>query len=474
MKRTKILATIGPACSDVDGIRALQKAGVNACRLNFSHGTHEEHREFIQRIREVIRETGEPLTIVQDLQGPKIRLGALPKEGRELCEDEEVVFTTSPRRSAKKIPVDFPELHKHLSIGHRVLLDDGLLAVEVLKVVGNDIHCRVVNGGVLYSHKGMNVPDTKLPISALTEKDKADARFGLKEGVDWMALSFVRSARDVRELRDFINRVQKEEGLPNDPSVRILVKIEKPEALKHLQEIVDEADGVMVARGDLGVEIRPEKVPVEQKRIIDLCLAQAKPVIVATQMLDSMIRNPRATRAEVSDIANAVIQHADATMLSGETASGKYPLSAVEVMSATIQETEKSAYDDVPVQVRLTKKTEEAMTNIATVLSRASQVKAIVVTSLSGDAARFVTRYRPEIPVYAVTPHERVQHQMNLLWGVRPFLVPMCKTIPELIASALDCLQSHHLLKKKDRIVIVAGEPLGQSGSVNLVELREV
>lgn len=463
-KRTKIVCTIGPASQEVEMLTKLVEAGMNVCRLNFSHGTHENHAELIARIRSVSEATGEPLAILQDLQGPKIRVGDLPEEGVELVAGKTIIFTSGEGDIPKKIPVTYPNLHEDVKTGQRLLLDDGLLEVTVKSVKEKDVTCTVMTGGKLTSHKGLNLPETETKISAITDKDKEDIKFGVEQGVDWIALSFVRSADDIKQLRALIGNKE----------IRVIAKIEKPQAVEKMDEIIAEVDGIMVARGDLGIEMPAERVPVIQKQLIEKCLEAGKPVIVATQMLDSMIRNPRATRAEISDIANAVIDHADAVMLSGESASGAHPVEAVKTMAATVIETEKSSYDDVPVKVRLGKSAEEAMTNIASILGRASNAKAIVVCSMTGHSARLVSRYRPELPIYAATPDARVLRQLNLSWGVRGLSVGKASTVPELIEQALSSLKKEKNISSGDEVIIVAGEPLGESGHVNLVELRKV
>lgn len=469
-KRTKIVCTLGPSTNTVDAIVSLTKAGMNVCRLNFSHGTHEDHAKLIESIREAQKQSGTMLAILQDLQGPKIRVGELPEGGIRLSQGKEVIFTVGDGKLPEKIPVSYQELPKDVQKGQVLLLDDGMMSVEVVSVQGDDVKTKVLQGGQLLSHKGMNLPNTKTSIPALTEKDRDDLAFGIQQGVDWVALSFVRSAEDLRELRKALAALETGEG----PGVRIMAKIEKPEALDQLEEIVQEADGVMVARGDLGIEMPAEKVPVIQKRIIEMCLKEAKPVIVATQMLESMIHSPRATRAEVSDVAHAVMDHADATMLSAETASGEFPLEAVKTMAATLIETEKSGYDDRETVVDAKANTESAMTNIASVLARAHGVEAIVVASLTGRAAHLISRYRPLAPIYAATIYERTARQLQLSWGVTPLVVQACKTTPELIDATLQVLSKEKMVKKGDEIILVAGEPLGASGSVNMVELRKV
>lgn len=463
-KHTKIVCTIGPASDSVDSLVQLVEAGMNVCRLNFSHGTHEQHAELIKRIREASEKTGEPLCILQDLQGPKIRVGELPETGIELVAGKPIVFTSGKAELPKKIPVTYPNLHEDVKKGQRLLLDDGLLEVVVKSVKGEDVNCEIITGGLLKSHKGLNLPETDTQISAITDKDKEDIAFGVLQGVDWIALSFVRKPEDVQELRKLIG----------DPGIKVIAKIEKPEAVANMDAIIAEVDGIMVARGDLGIEMPAEKVPVIQKELIAKCRLAGKPVIVATQMLDSMIKNPRATRAEISDIANAVIDHADATMLSGETASGAHPIEAVKTMAATIAETEKSKYDDVTPEMRKSEQPEVAMTNIASILGRASSAKAIIVASLTGASARLVSRERPDQPIYVMTASDRVVRQLNVSWGVRGFVIPKADSIPKLIDDSLELLKAQKRISTGDEVVIVAGEPLGESGSVNLVELRKI
>ena len=474
MKRTKIVCTIGPATHTEEKLTALVKAGMNVCRLNFSHGTHEDHAELIRLIRTVSKKTEEPLTILQDLQGPKIRVGNLPEKGILLEAGKEVIFTTNEEGSSKKIPVTYQMLHKDVRVGQTLLLDDGLLAAKVVKIKGQDVVCEVITGGVLTSHKGLNLPETNTSISAMSDKDRDDVAFGVEQEVDWIALSFVRKAEDVRELRSVIAAAERKQKKSGDVPIRVIAKIEKPEAITAIAEIVEAVDAIMVARGDLGIEMPAAKVPLIQKDLICRCLLAGKPVIVATQMLDSMIRNPRATRAEISDIANAVIDHTDATMLSGETASGAYPIEAVQTMSDAIHEVEKSTLDDMALSIELQQGDQVAMTNIATVLSHASKAKGIVVATLSGSAAHLVSRYRPELPILAVTPHERIVRQLNLSWGVQPFLIPECHTMSKLIEQSLKTLVKEEVLKKGDQVILVAGEPLGKSGHVNMVELCTV
>ncbi len=478
-KRTKIVCTLGPASGTKDKITDLVKAGMNVARLNFSHGTHDDHARMIKIIRSIAEETGEPIAILQDLQGPKIRVGELPKEGIELKPGTQVTFTTGKASIPKKLPVTYANLHKDVKPGERLLFDDGLMSGKVVEVQGQDVTVEIMDGGILLSHKGMNMPDTKVSASAMSEKDMDDVKFGVSQHVDWVALSFVRSAKDILDLKFLIKQYEDELGILHgaEHPIRIVAKVEKGEAVDAIDEILEVVDGIMVARGDLGIEMRAEEVPLIQKSLIDKCLAAAKPVIVATQMLDSMIRNPRPTRAEVSDIANAVIDHTDAVMLSGETASGKYPLESVQTMAKVIRETESSVYDNMqPGRVKKPAKqsTEEAVSEVAKLLARDTEAEGILVASMSGDTGRLVSRHRPEKAIYVATDDDRVQRQLNLSWGVVPFLLPRCRTVEELVERSLSVLKKRHAVHKGDKIIVVAGEPVGVPGRVNLVEIREV
>lgn len=466
-KRTKIVCTLGPASHTQESIRSLVKAGMNVCRLNFSHGTHEDHAELMKIVRSVAAETGEPLAILQDLQGPKIRVGNLPENGVELKPGESVIFTSSQiEDSSKKISVSYPNLHEDVKVGQKLLLDDGLLSVEVTKIEKQDVYCKILQGGTLKSHKGLNLPEVQTRISAITDKDKDDLQFGVRAGVDWIALSFVRTSDDVRELRRLLDQANSGGEPP-----RIIAKIEKPQAIENFDEILLEADGIMVARGDLGIEMPAERVPILQKDMIAKCLKARKPVIVATQMLDSMVRNPRPTRAETSDVANAVIDHADATMLSNETAAGEFPSEAVSAMAATIREAEKSGYDDLPIKLDLVDV--DSKTNIGNLLGRAhADLRAIVVASVSGSSVGLAAAYRPEVPIIALVPNESLTRQLNLFWGVRPICVANAKSEKQLIEFGLEAANKEGLIKEGDSILVLGGEPLGETGHVEFAELR--
>ncbi len=476
-KRTKIVCTLGPSCDTVDIITKMVKAGMNVARLNFSHGTYEHHTQLINNIRKVEKETGEPVAILQDLQGPKIRVGNLPEEGIELKEGENITFDTSLTELVdNKIPVDYKELHEHVKPGERMLINDGRSEVKIVSVEDTKINTIVVVGGVITSHKGINVPDSKITARALTEKDKKDAKFGIEHNVDIMALSFVRTPEDVLDLRYWIKECEKEMGIIPEQPIRIIAKIERREAVDQIEEIMGVVDGIMVARGDLGVEIPAAEVPLVQKKLIDTALDHAKPVIVATQMLDSMQENPRPTRAEVSDVANAVIDHTDAVMLSNETATGKYPVETVKTMSTIIVETEQSHYDDLHIREDVKEKTkvDEIISQLSRALAEDVGAKVILAASISGETGRLISRHRPELPIVVATSIDRVSHQLNLSWGITPFILLPCRSIEELVERSITILKKDKIIESGDKIVVVAGEPVGQAGNVNLLEVREV
>ncbi len=474
-KRTKIVCTIGPASASSEMLSAMIQAGMNVARLNFSHGTYEEHAEMIRKIREAADAVGQPVAILQDLQGPKIRAGILPKEGVELKAGSRVTFTTGEAAiDGMRLPVTYENLHQDVKAGERILLDDGLLSAKVVEVKGRDVVCEVIDGGVLTSHKGVNFPDSKLSISPITEKDKEDLVFGVAQGVDFVALSFVRSAREIRELRALIEAAEKASGREEETPIHIIAKIEKREAVERMGEIIEAVDAIMVARGDLGIEMEAERVPIVQKQLVAKCRDASRPVIVATQMLDSMIRNPRPTRAEVSDVANAVIDHADAVMLSGETAGGAHPLEAVTMMAKIVTETEGSTLDDIDVDHRRgdARSVEEAVSEIANVLVRDVDVKAVLVASSVGDLGRVVSRFRPEMPIVVATEHPRVRRQLNLAWGVLPILQKRAKDADAFFVSAAEAVRRIGFVTAGDKVVVVGGDPIG--ALADRVEIREL
>ncbi len=450
-------------------------AGMNIARLNFSHGTHEDHKKMLNRIRAQAKKRDIAVGVLLDLQGPKIRTGDLPKEGIELKAGDKVILTTAPRAPKGKIPLTYKDLHKDAKAGQKILMDDGLMDMKVTKVTGRDIHCLVGTGGTLFSHKGINLPETKVSASALPAKDKKDAEFGVINDVDWMALSFVRSASEVVDLKKLIEKYEKKHKKKSAHSIRIIAKIEKQEAVDDIDNILKVVDAIMVARGDLGVEIPAEEVPLIQKMLIEKARQAAKPVVVATQMLDSMIRNPRATRAEVSDVANAIIDHTDAIMLSGETAVGKYPVDAVKTMTRIAQKTEASKFDDTDLSdIKLFKNEEEAVSNVGAILAKTTSTKLILVTSMTGAAARIVSRYRAEFPIYVATHDKRVSRQLAMSWGVTSFVLPKCKSSEELVEKAVDHLVANKYVKKGNSIVVITGQPVGIPGNINSVEIIKI
>ena len=480
MKRTKIVCTIGPSSSSEKILTQLIKAGMNVARLNFSHGTYPEHKRVIDIIRKLSQKFNQPITILQDLQGPRIRVGVIRDTGVVLQPQETAVLTSDPKykwrkENPNKLPVTYANMHLDVKKGEEILLVDGLIRLRILQVKGKDIICKIIMPGLVETHKGINLPETKLSIPTITNKDKKDLEFGIKNDVDMVALSFVRSANDVRQAKKLIGIFAKKYKKKTFPT-KVVVKIEKPQAIKNFPEILKETDGVMVARGDLGIEMPADKVPLMQKNMIDQCLESAKPVIVATQMLDSMIVNPRPTRAEVSDVANAVIDHTDAVMLSGETANGKYPVEAVKTMARIALRTEKSKYDDLQFRQALVHRLhiDDAISSSANLLARNLKVQAILVASLSGYSGRIVSRYRPELPILVTTNNEKVRRQLNLSWGVIPFILPRCKTIEELIDEALVFIKKKKFVKTKDKVIIIAGFPLGESGNLNWIKIQEI
>ncbi|MBI2037860.1 MAG: pyruvate kinase [Candidatus Magasanikbacteria bacterium] len=476
-KKTKICATIGPACQDIARLTDMVKAGMNIARLNFSHGDYSSHAVLIKNLRKVEEETGEPLAIMQDLQGPKIRVGKMPDEGAPIKVGGEVVLDTSLAEYKDGIiPVDYKNLHKFIEAGHRILVDDGHIEIKVKSVEGTKITGEVVEGSLIFSHKGLNFPDSDLDVETLDVKDKNDLKFGLEQGVDLVAMSFVRSAKDILDLRFLIKQFESELGIKNQPPLHIIAKIERRVAVDNLKEILDASDGVMVARGDLGLEMHASEVPLAQKKIIDEANSLAKPVIVATQMLDSMRENRRPTRAEVSDVANAVIDHADTLMLSNETAVGKHPVLVVETMAEIIANTEKSHYDDtvLPGVHKSGTTMEVAITELSRILAEEVKAKIILAASLSGETGRLISHVRPPLSILVGTSSQRVQRQLNLSWGVVPFILEPCQSIEELVERSIAYIKKNKLGKTGDQMVVVAGEPVGHAGHVNLVEVREI
>jgi pyruvate kinase len=472
-RRTKIVCTIGPSTNTYERILELANAGMNVVRLNFSHGTHEDHRKVIEHIREVSKTLQYSIPILMDLQGPKIRVGQMTDGAQIITTGDYVTLTPDLKvqGTSKIIPIDYPTLAKEAKEGDVILLDDGLFEFKVLKTDGDKVDALVINGGLLKSRKGVNLPGIKLSISSMSEKDIADLDFGLSMGVDLVALSFVRSADDVQQL---ISRVR-----AKGSNAGIIAKIEKPEALDVIDEIIEEADGVMVARGDLGIEIPSERVPLVQKMIIQACRAAGKPVITATQMLESMIVNPRATRAENSDVANAILDGTDAIMLSGETASGKFPIEAVAQMdriARTIEANAENFYNNMTF-IKPEWKEKQVIESLSyTCVELADMVGAKVIATIthSGSTARRIAKYRPKVPVFAFTESVDVRRQLNLVWGVTCVKLDTLFDTDRSVQLMEEFLKENGVVKKGDRIIVATGIPITQRGRTNMVKISTV
>ena len=476
MRRTKIVCTIGPATSSEERLEQLIRAGMNVARVNFSHGTQPEHALVIERIRTTSARLGHAIAILQDLQGPKIRTGTL--EGGQpvlLVDGAGVTITTRDvEGNAETISTTYKQLPQDVKEGDRILLDDGLLELRVLGFDATEVECLVVHGGPLKEHKGINLPGVAVSAPALTEKDRDDLKFGVSQGVDYVALSFVRRPEDVLEARALIRQLQVEKvGERAQVSIPLIAKLEKPEAVARLDEILDVVDGVMVARGDLGVEMPPEKVPLIQKRIIAACHDRGLPVITATQMLESMITHPRPTRAEASDVANAIFDGTDALMLSAETATGSYPIEAVQMMVRIAQETEADPRSARQPQCQYLTPA-HAVSHAARALAEEASVQAIVVFTRSGASAHLISTDRPRTPILAYTPSEYVYRQLALWWGVWPHRIDLQETTEELIARVDHRLQEDNLVSRGEHVVIMGGLPVASQARTNFVKLQPV
>ena len=475
MKRcAKIIATLGPASSDKHTIRQLLQAGMNIARLNFSHGTREEHAEVITRLRKASQELDIPLAILQDLSGPKIRTGEMKTVPVELKEGQPLTITTRKIiGDATKISATYALLPRSVRVGGRILLDDGRLELEVTEVHEDEVETIVVVGGLLKPHKGVNLPGADLELQTLTPKDKADLKFGLEQDVDAIALSFVRSADDIQRLRQEIARLA-----PSQANMPIIAKLEHPDAIDNLHEIIHTADGVMVARGDLGIEMPPETVPIAQKRIISMANKHLSYVITATQMLDSMVNNPRPTRAETSDVANAILDGSDAVMLSGETAIGKYPIKTVKMMDAIICQSESHMKDwgqtDVPRAADLSRDDAFAITRAARELAHDQEVAAIAVFTQSGRTARLMSKARPNVPILAFASKEKTCRYLTMLWGTTPYLTPHADTLEEMLTHVEAAVVSGTPIGAGQEIVLIAGFPINQMLPPNLALLHKI
>ncbi|MGR3311222.1 MAG: pyruvate kinase [Candidatus Brocadiales bacterium] len=469
MRKTKIIATVGPACSSVGVLKRLILSGVDVFRINFSHGTHEEHAAVISNIRKIANKLRRHVAILQDLQGPKIRIGNLAG-GNPITVAKREILTLTSRDvlgGGGFIPTNYASLAKDVKRGNKILIDDGRIQLRVLRIHGKDVECRVVNGGKISEHKGINLIGSKISTPAITPKDKRDLSFGLMHKVDFVALSFVRSPQDVTTLRGLIKRA--------GADIPVIAKIEKSEAVRHLKKVLMVSDGIMVARGDLGVEVSPEKVPVLQKRIIEEANRVGKTVITATQMLESMIRNPHPTRAEVSDVANAIFDGTDALMLSGETAIGKYPNAAVKMMDKISRQAEVGSHWQQPSAEKTYDKGlfAEAVAHAAYHASLESHAKAIVVFTMSGATAQLISKLRPTVPIVAMSPDDTVCRRLSVLWGVRPLKMRIGKNTDEMISIGERIILEKKLLKRGDVIIIIAGST-PMRGATNMMKLHKL
>ena len=470
MRKTKIICTIGPASESEEKLRELINAGMNVARFNFSHGTHEEHREKFKRLVRIRREMGKPVATLMDTKGPEIRLRDF--EGGKVMLEKGKGFTLTTEEimgTAERATISYKGLVNDVQAGSSILIDDGLIELRVDNVTDTDIHCTIINGGPVSNHKGVNVPDTDLSMPFISEQDRADIEFGCKMGYEYIAASFTRTAADVREIREILDA--------HGSKMKIIAKIESTQGVNNIDEILDVADGVMVARGDLGVEVPMEEVPVYQKHIIHLAEIRGKIVVTATQMLDSMMHNPRPTRAEATDVANAIYDGTTAIMLSGETASGAYPVEAVKTMSRIAE----AAENDINYRHRFMNRPLEVGTDITTAISHSTCMvaqdigaKAIVTVTMSGFTARRISKYKPTCPIVACSVSEAVACQMNLLFGVIPLNIPQEDNEEGLFEAAVIAAKKAGVAEKGDKIVLTAGVPLGETGNTNMIRIFEV
>lgn len=478
IRKAKIVCTIGPASADERVLSRMIQAGMDVARLNFSHGNHEQHAAQIHTIRQLSDKFGKPITILQDLQGPKLRVGELPEGGIQLQAGQSVVLKrvtevygegTAPQ-DLLVIPMDVPDLENSLSPGNHILLDDGHLELEVTRVSGDAVESQVILGGKLTSNKGVNLPGARLDFPGFTEKDRADLAFGLREGVDVVAISFVRTAQDIRVVRRAIQEIAADKG-----DTMIIAKLELPQAIRNMEEIILEADGIMVARGDLAVETSPASVPIIQKRLIASANRNDKIVITATQMLESMIHNPRPTRAEASDVANAILDGTDAVMLSAETAVGDYPVESVSMMSAIISEAEAHFGEwgvVKPDAVEQVDNDPKSLARAARQMAHDRKVARIAVFTRSGRTACFMSKARPKVPIMAFTPEKRTFQRLGLLWGVVPFLVPYASDVRSMLGHVENAIISSAEVEPPGQVVLIASYPVGEGGEPNFALLQ--
>lgn len=470
MRRTKIVCTVGPASETVEVLEKMIIAGMNVARLNFSHGTHDDHARRLEVIRKAAKNTGRNIAILLDTKGPEIRLGYLEKESVQLKAGSTIRLTTDNIKGNENIlPVTYQGLPEDVKPGDRILISDGLIALKVKKIEKQNIDCIIENGGEITSQKGVNVPGVYVNMPAITERDERDIIFGVKNNFDFIAASFVRKANDILTIRRIIE--------DHKGHMDIISKIENQEAVNNLDEIIKVSDGIMIARGDLGVEIPPEEVPLIQKTIIEKCIEVGKPVITATQMLESMIQNPRPTRAEASDVANAILDGTDAIMLSGETAAGKYPVESVETMARIATHAESAIkYQELLKNKRrvLSKTVTDAISHATVSTAQDLGAAAIITSTESGYTAKMVSKYRPQAPIIAVTPQTAVLRKLSLVWGVHSLPVSRTKDTDSMIEAAVEVSLAAGLIKPGNLIVITAGVPVGVRGTTNLIKVHTV
>ncbi len=465
MPKTKILCTIGPASASSETLRALIESGMNVARLNFSHGTLEGHRRVIRRIRRLSEQLGRPVAILQDLCGPKIRVGPVREPGVRLETGRTLLLTSEPvLGDARRVSVSYPDLVHDVKEGDRILLADGMMELEVTGKEADGILCKVVTGGVLTSNKGITVPTGSVTLPSLTEKDIEDLRFGMEVGVDWVALSFVRSAEDVLRAKKIISEGQRE--------IPVMAKIEKHEAITHIDAIIEAADGLMVARGDLGVELAPEKVPLIQKKVVQKANAGGKPVVIATQMLRSMVDSPRPTRAEAADVANAVLDGADAVMLSEETAVGKYPDEAVRFMARIAESAESDYPHERHLRILPREGVSRSVAHAACVLAGNLGAAAIVASTHSGATAMQISRFRPKTKVIAISPDPGVARRLALFWGCITSTVEHTEDLDEMIENAMKSSLATGEVRRGDLVIFTAGHPMWVAGTTNMVQVK--
>ena len=469
MRKTKIVCTIGPASQDLETLKKMLFAGMNVARLNFSHGNHQEHGLRIETIRQASKETGIPVAILLDTRGPEIRLKTFAQDKAELIQGQRFILTTRDVEGDDSIvSVTHVGLVKDVELGRTILIDDGLVELKIVDITETDVVCEVVNGGTVSNRKGVNLPGSEVSLPAMGQQDQEDIVFGIQQGVDFIAASFIRTAADVLAIRRLLEE--------HDSDIHIIAKIENQQGLDNLDSILKVVDGLMVARGDLGVEIPPEEVPLAQKYMITLCNQVGKPVITATQMLDSMIRNPRPTRAEASDVANAIFDGTDAIMLSGETAAGRYPVESVLTMARLAQRTEMALDCDqfLDRHQQMRQSVTDSISFASRQTSRQLGASAILTSTHSGHTARMVSKYRPAVPIIAITPRPSVLRRLLLTWGVAPVLGRTTKTTDEMIYEAITTSLNKGLIGNGDLVVITAGVPVGVPGTTNLLKVHLV